>query len=178
MHELNHHSGFLLNSKALSKTHGVKKRLLHLLGILPKVNNKTVAKNITSKPIVLGQVRREEIDSFFSKWNRILMQSDCFKVSDKTPLSILVPGVNIINREHAMVRRVLSEKFDIPVGPELISISKSCNRIFHEDFPGHFILEYKGKRLGMFFLNFCKEREGVFNLSYRFKNDLKSFAYL
>lgn len=178
MHELNHHSGFLLNSKALSKPDGVKKRLLHLLGILPKVNNKTVAKSITSKPIVLGQVRREEIDSFFSKWNRILMQSDCFKVGDKTPLSILVPGESIIKKEQAIVKRALAEKFDMPMGPEVTNISKSCNRIFHEDFPGHFILEYKGKRLGMFFLNFCEEYEGVFKLSYRFKNDLKSFAYL
>lgn len=178
MHELNHHSGFLLNSKALSKPYGVKKRLLHLLGILPKVNNKTVAKNITSKPVVLGQVEEEKIESFFAKWNRILIQSDYFKVSDKTPLSKLVSGENIIHKERTMVKRVLSEKLDMPMGPEVTNIAKSCKRIFHEDFPGHFILEYNGKRLGMFFLNFCKEREGVFNLSYHFKKDLKSFTYL
>ena len=55
---------------------------------------------------------------------------------------------------------------------------RNSNKIFHEDYPGDFILEYQGKRLGLMLLDTCYDSNSEAKLIYRFNPNLKSFQGL
>jgi len=91
--------------------------------------------------------------------------------------SILAEERNIL--AFNIIKNVLSKELELPYGSKKLSIAMDkCNKIYHEDYPFDFILEYNGKRLGMILLDRCYNSENEEKLIYRFNSDLKSFEGL
>jgi hypothetical protein len=78
-----------------------------------------------------------------------------------------------------MVKTVLSRILELPMDSKKLSnATENSNKIFHEDYPFDFILEYQGKRLGMMLLDICYNSNNEKKLIYRFNPNLKSFQGL
>ena len=77
------------------------------------------------------------------------------------------------------VNSVLSEKLELPTNSKKLSVANEESiKIFHEDYPGDFILEYKGERLGLMMLDKCFNSKGEAHLIYRFNPQIQSFRGL
>ncbi len=80
------------------------------------------------------------------------------------------------NSAKEMITKILSEKLSLEKdSAEVLKAVEKSNQIFHEDFPGDFILEYNGTRLGLFLSDVCYDSSNEATPIYRFKPDLKSF---
>lgn len=75
---------------------------------------------------------------------------------------------------------VLSKKLELPMNSEeLLKANEDSAKIYHEDYPYDFILEYQGERLGMMMLDKCFDSTtGEANFIYRFNSDIKNFKGL
>lgn len=74
---------------------------------------------------------------------------------------------------------VLSEELNLPINsPELLTAHENSIKIFHEDYPFDFILEYEGERLGIFMWDKCFNSAGEATPVYRFNPDIKDFSGL
>ncbi len=113
------------------------------------------------------------LSSFFGKWRRLI--TNPFKDNHQEEATIY----DIFKEDmpiHELVKMVLVQKDKLHASAqELQDAVLESNKIFHEDYPGDFILEFKGERLGMFILN--NPRAGEEALNYIFKPGLKSFKW-
>ena len=78
-----------------------------------------------------------------------------------------------------IIKSILSKKLNLPKDSEaLIEAIEKSNKIFHEDYPADFILEYQGERLGMALLDICYDSNRLPKPVYKFNENLKSFSGL
>lgn len=108
-------------------------------------------------------------------WNKLILTPESFSSGHKTPIhAILEKEIAISSIE--IISSVLSEKFEFPLNSEILSIAvEDSRKIYHEDYPYDFVLEYKGERLGMVILDFCSNSNEEASPQYRFNPHIKSF---
>lgn len=108
-------------------------------------------------------------------WNRLISETLSFPHTPNSSISSMLDDEKELLVSHA-VRSVLSNHLELPLdSKKLFKLTQECNKIFHEDYPFDFILEYQGKRLGMLLLDKCYNSENQEKLIYRFNPKLKSF---
>ncbi len=111
-------------------------------------------------------------------WKRLIFRPTSFPQNPNSNIS------NILEEETGMmasesIKSVLSNHLDLPIESKNLSeIINNTFKIFHEDFPFDFILEYNGKRLGMMLLDRCNNSNGEEKLIYRFQPHIKNFRGL
>ncbi len=135
--------------------------------------------NKRSSGLVLGSTGVEMFNSFLAMWDRLITIPE-LKSSDKnTSITDYILSKESQMKEKEMVRTVLSENLDLPLDSlELISAIEKSNKIYHEDYPGNYILEYNGNRLGMFELNTSFDSNNKLSITYKFQSGVKSFKWL
>lgn len=111
-------------------------------------------------------------------WKRLIFRPLSFSQDHNTPIiNILKEETNLLASNS--IQSVLSTKLELPINSKKLSeVIKDTFKIFHEDFPWDFILEYRGERLGMMMLDKCLSSSGEEKLIYRFHPHLKSFRGL
>lgn len=111
-------------------------------------------------------------------WNRLVSKPQSFPQKQNTSISSLLEEEKGILASR-VIRSVLSEILEFPIDSKnLTNAMQNSNKIFHEDYPGDFILEYQGKRLGMMLLDTCYNSNSEAKQKYRFNPNLKSFQGL
>ncbi|HKL36800.1 MAG TPA: hypothetical protein VJ899_10955 [Salegentibacter sp.] len=125
-----------------------------------------------------GNKTKSNFSNLTAFWKRLVSKPQSLpQSSNSSIISILEEEKNISPTQ--IIKTVLSKKLELPL--DSIKLSKALeksNKIFHEDYPFDFILEYEGKRLGMILLDRCYNSENEEKLIYRFNSDLKSFEGL
>ncbi|MBI6116585.1 hypothetical protein [Salegentibacter maritimus] len=113
-----------------------------------------------------------------SFWNRLVATPKNFPQAAHTEISsILKTEKNIVADKK--IKLVLSKILDLPVDSEnLLKAVANSKKIFHEDYPFDFILEYQNKRLGMMLLDVCYNEKNQEEIDYNFNPELKSFKGL
>lgn len=99
----------------------------------------------------------------------------------QTPNSSIsnIPEIEKVILETNIIKAVLSKELELPIdSKKLTRAVENSNKIYHEDYPFDFILEYQRKRLGMMILDICYDSENEAKPTYRFNPDLKSFQGL
>jgi hypothetical protein len=111
-------------------------------------------------------------------WNRLVSRPQSFAQKPNSSISSMLDEEKNLLASY-FIRSVLSEKLELPLNSKKLSEAmQECNKIFHEDYPFDFILEYQGKRLGMLILDKCYDSNHQEKLLYRFRSNLKSFEGL
>lgn len=159
--------------------------------IKPDLLNSSFNNAYLGEDVISGLLSRELYKNSFKKtqkkkginflklfWNKLLFIPESFSSEPQTPINkILLKEIGISSDE--MISSVLSEKLRLPINStNLISALKETNKIFHEDYPGDFVLEYQGERLGMAILDICHNSNLEATPIYRFKPEIKNFRGL
>ncbi|MDT0686043.1 hypothetical protein [Autumnicola psychrophila] len=132
-----------------------------------------------SSGISLGKVSSSLVNSFLNTWQKLIDAPQSFPEQELTPVSTYVIREDSQQAEESMLREILCNTLNLESGSyELTQALEVTNKIYHEDFPGSYILEYKGDRLGMFFLDIRKRVNGISEVNYEFLPQVKTFKYL
>lgn len=111
-------------------------------------------------------------------WNKLVAYPESFNQTPNIDISTLLEEEKGISSSK-LVSSVLSQKLTLANNStELLIAVEKCHKIFHEDFPGDFILEYNGNRLGLFLMDICYDSQGKANVEYKYKPEIKSFKGL
>lgn len=111
-------------------------------------------------------------------WKKLIFKPDIFPQSPNTSI------YNILEEEKGematnVISSVLSKKLELSLNSAALALAmENSIKIFHEDFPWDFILEYNGERLGMVLLDICYNSNNEPVPIYRFNPYLKSFQGL
>lgn len=133
--------------------------------------SETKQKKISQKP----EYKSLKNFNFLNFWNRLIFAPECFSSGLKTPIHTIVEKEIAIS-SNEMISSVLSEKFGFPKNSITLSNAMEATRkIFHEDHPYDFVLEYNGERLGMVVLDFFSNSNEEALPLYRFYSHVKSF---
>ncbi|MGA8855252.1 MAG: hypothetical protein WB492_13840 [Christiangramia sp.] len=120
-----------------------------------------------------------EKNSIFSAfWEKLIHKPHSFTQTPNTSISTIMQESGGISTS-GIIKSILSEKLNLPKDSEaLIEAIEKSNKIFHEDYPADFILEYQGERLGMALLDICYDSNRQPKPVYKFNENLKSFSGL
>ena len=125
-----------------------------------------------------GSKTKSNFSNLTAFWKRLVSKPQSLPQSANSSISSILEDEKTISPTQ-IIKTVLSKKLELPIDSIKLSIAlEKCNKIFHEDYPFDFILEYEGKRLGMILLDRCYNSENEEKLIYRFNSDLKSFEGL
>jgi len=111
-------------------------------------------------------------------WNRLISKPESLSQVSNTKISeILKEEKGVCSSK--MIKTVLAKELNLDINSqELLIAAEKSNQIFHEDFPGDYILEYMGNRLGLFLWDITYDASGKANVKYNFKPEIKSFKGL
>jgi hypothetical protein len=138
-------------------------------------------KKETPKPsgISLGKVSNNLVNSFLNTWRNLMESPQIFPEQEETPISAYVINDNSKEEEEQMLSEVLCNSLNLESGSYSLSQAiEATNKIYHEDFPGSYIVEHQGERLGLFYLNIRSRVNGTSEVNYEFLPKVKSFKYL
>ena len=140
-------------------------------------NDATISKSAYElNGAVFANVSEKEVNSFYSTWQTLIMNPLYFSYDSETSVEDVILREQSKFHETQMLKMVLSKEFDFDLNSiEVLNATKNCRKIFHEDYPGNYILEFQGNRLGMFELSICKNSLNEYNLKYHFKSNIKRF---
>ncbi len=111
-------------------------------------------------------------------WNKLVSNPESLSQNPNIEVSATLEEKKGVSSSK-IVRSVLAQKLALENNStELLKAVEKCNKIFHEDFPGDFILEYNGNRMGLFLMDICYDSQGKANVDYKFKPNIKSFRGL
>lgn len=111
-------------------------------------------------------------------WKRLVFQPLSFPQNPHTPIFNLLEE-DIESLAFNSIRSVLSKKLELSMSSEELSKAiENSIKIFHEDFPYDFILEYNGERLGLMLLDKCFTSMGEAELIYKFNPHITNFRGL
>lgn len=128
--------------------------------------------------IALGSIKQEMLGSFMTWWDRLRSEPGSFAQSDDTPIGTMVLQKESQIYENELVESVLGNFLNLDIGSvELARALKKSNKIYHEDFPGDYILEHNGKRLGMFSLKSEQGIHSAVDVSYEYYPGVKRFYW-
>lgn len=144
----------------------------------PKAKQKA-SFQVREHEIYLGKKTEKEIADFISKWQRLIAFPESFPQDAKTAIGDLGLQKENLLLENNMIKGIISAHLEEADGQDNITAAiESSTKIFHEDFPGSYILTYNRKRLGMFRLSICKNDNGTYVMSYKFNPKITSFKEL
>jgi len=138
--------------------------------------------NYHQKPEVRKVISHNKPSSFNfflnNFWNRLVTKPEAFKQQINTSVYHLLEEERGLAASN-LIQTVLAKHLNISTASgELNKATLKSNKIYHEDFPGDFILEYNGDRLGLFLLDICQDSKGNHTTNYQFKSHIKSFKGL
>jgi len=129
-----------------------------------------------SKEVEINKIKNFKFLNDF--WNRLVSKPQSFPQNRNASISSLLEeekGI-LISR---FIGSVLSGILELPLDSKKLSNAvENSNKIFHEDYPFDFILEYQGKRLGMMLIDISYNSKSEAKLIYKFNPNLKSFQGL
>lgn len=129
--------------------------------------------------INFGKRTEKEVAVFFSRWQRLIAIPESFPQDANTPISDFILQKEIHFLINDMNKAVISAHLqDTGEQDNIAETNKSSTKIFHEDYPGSYILAYNKKRLGMFRLSICRRDNGTYEMSYKFDPTILSFKEL
>ncbi|MDT0675851.1 hypothetical protein [Autumnicola musiva] len=132
------------------------------------------------KVFSLRNTSYSKISNLFKKWKKLIACPENDPHDGESTIYDIVQQEGNISL-YQLINNVLAEKLNIAHdSPELEAAIHDSNKIFHEDFPGDFILEYEDDRLGMFLLESQKKLDQVESdeeVTYTFRPDYKSFKW-
>lgn len=109
-------------------------------------------------------------------WNRLIAKPEGTSQPPNSYISEILEEEEKKISANKVIAGVLSDRLKLAKNSAgVLKAIKESTQIFHEDFPGDFILEYKEKRLGLFLLDICYNSNHDAIPVYRFRADLKSF---
>ena len=139
-----------------------------------------LSKNAKEKlPVDFSQkVKIKNFNFLNNFWNRLLFKPQSFPQKQNASISsLLEEEIGILASRS--IKSALAETLELPIdSKKLFNAIQNSNKIFHEDYPGDFILEYQGKRLGMMLLDICYNSNNEAKPVYRFNPNLNSFQGL
>src|SRR5690606_33726857 len=121
-----------------------------------EVNNK-LHSNLTSK---CDSPRSGQYNFLRNFWKRLTLRPSSFPQNQNASI------INIVDEEigtlaSESIKTVLANHLDLPINSKKLSeVINDSFKIFHEDFPCDFILEFQGERLGMMMLDRCSNSTG------------------
>ena len=108
-------------------------------------------------------------------WNLLIAKPESLSQKLNSCISEILEEEKGISANE-MITKILSEKLSLEQdSAEVLEAVEKSNQIYHEDFPGDFILEYNGTRLGLFLIDVCYDSSNEATPIYRFRPNLKSF---
>ncbi|MDT0688822.1 hypothetical protein RM549_03450 [Salegentibacter sp. F188] len=129
--------------------------------------------------ISLGKVSNSLVSSFLNAWQKLIDSPQTFPEQEETPVATYVINDNSKEEEEQMLSEVLCNSLNLePNSAASWEAIKATNKIYHEDFPGSYIIEHKGERLGIFFLTIRNRVNGISEVSYEFLPNVRSFNYI
>lgn len=130
-----------------------------------------------AKGLSFGSMGADIINSFYAFWQNLIVHPESNKGSDKTPLTSLIIKKEGSIYESNFLHEVLAENLQlVETDPEVDKAVKQCTKIYHEDYPGSYVLAYQGKRLGICFLNVIKGVNNTVEVSYQFNSKITRFS--
>lgn len=107
-----------------------------------------------AKGLSFGSMDADIINSFYSFWQNLILHPKSVNDGDETPLTSLIIKKEGHIYESKFLHEVLAETLQLgETDPAIDQAIKQCTKIYHEDYPGSYVLAYQGKRLGLCFLN-------------------------
>jgi len=111
-------------------------------------------------------------------WNKLISKPDSFG-AEMNPDIFQILNEDQGSSATKMITTVITQKLQNSIkSTNLREVIANCNKIFHEDFPGDFILELNGNRMGMFLFDVCYDSNGKPNVNYKYKPEMNSFKDL
>jgi len=108
-------------------------------------------------------------------WNMLIARPESLSQKPNSCISEILEEEKGITANE-LILEILSEKLCLEQdSSEVLKAVEKSNRIYHEDFPGDFILEYNGTRLGLFLIDICYNSSNEDTPVYKFRPNLKSF---
>ena len=112
---------------------------------------------------------------FSAFWERLIHRPASFTQSPNASISSILEEDKGISAS-GITKSILAKKLNIPQdSPAVLTALEESNKIFHEDYPADFILEYQGERLGMALLDVCFDCNNTPKPVYKFNESLTSF---
>lgn len=136
------------------------------------------SESLTPQEISLGSFNEPVVRKIFKNWLSFWMNPDMLHLGIFDSLAAVLHSEETLLKENAIIQEVLKEHTAFASEDELLLAVQKCTKIFHEDFPGNYILAYKGKKLGMFVLKCIPESSDSYALTYFYHADLTDFNYL
>jgi len=123
--------------------------------------------------------KKNKINSFLNQfWKRLILDPLSVEQNHNAEISRIIETETDLLMSDS-IKLTLSRELDLPLNSrELLSVIEDSVKIFHEDYPYDFILEYEGNRLGMMLLDKCRNSNGDEVFVYKFNPDIKSFRGL
>jgi len=118
-------------------------------------------------------------DSLSDFWNRLVTTPKSYQHNPNATVSLILQKEKDISASK-IIKSVLSRKLGLLNNSKAIQqeVLEKCHKIFHEDFPGDFILEHNGDRLGLFLMDTCYDTHGKAHINYKFEPSIKDFSGL
>lgn len=108
-------------------------------------------------------------------WNKLIFKPESFTLPPQTTINKIWSEETGISADK-IITSILAEKFGLlNNSTELFNALEESHKIYHEDFPGDFVLEFQGERLGMAILDICYISNQEARLIYRFNPEIKNF---
>ena len=134
---------------------------------------------LKERKIFVGKISKKEVDIFLSNWQILITHPEGFPQDASTPISKFLPPKISVSLIDEMVETVISAHHNLACNQEeLAEAMKKSNKIFHEDYPGSYILMCNRKRLGMFMFSVCNNDNSTYRVSYQFNSKITSFKDL
>ena len=120
-------------------------------------------------------MRNEKFDYLKKFWSKLIFDPSYFPQNQDTLISEIIGDQKEILASK-IIRSTLAKNLDLPLNSALLTDAiLHTSSIFHEDYPYDFILVYKGERLGMMVLDFCRDSNNEVVPEYKFNPHLKNF---
>ncbi|WP_139374863.1 hypothetical protein [Salegentibacter holothuriorum] len=123
--------------------------------------------------------KKSRIFNFINNfWNRLVAYPTNFSQSANSKIINILETEKVILADNK-IKSVLAKILGLPIDSKSLQKAvANTNKIFHEDYPFDFILEYQGKRLGIMLLDVCRDLNNKEEIVYKFNPEIKSFKGL
>ncbi|HEA31084.1 MAG TPA: hypothetical protein ENH91_14015 [Leeuwenhoekiella sp.] len=129
-----------------------------------------------AKGLSFGSISNNMMNSFNSFWQKLILSPESNKEADNTSLNQLIIKKEGSIYENDFLRGVLAETLQLDEKSSLLNKAlDTCTKIYHEDYPGSYVIAYEGKRLGICFVNVEKGVQDTVEVSYQFNPNLTRF---
>nr|WP_031425155.1 hypothetical protein [Flavimarina sp. Hel_I_48] len=128
------------------------------------------------KGLSFGTLRKDMMHAFYSLWQNLVSNPESNEEADEALLTRFILKEEGAIYENDFLWKVLMDNLKLSEDSEELNHAfQNCTKIYHEDYPGSFVLMHNGRRLGICFLNIEKGINDTVEVSYQFNSNLTSF---